>query len=388
MATLLLIVIYIAFIGLGIPDSLFGTAWPAIYKEFSLSVSDAGYVTFLISGCTMLSSFFCTRVINKFGTCFVTALSTVLTAIALFGFSLSQNIFSLCIFAVPLGFGAGAVDAGLNNYVALHYNASHMNFLHCFYGIGVTASPYIMSLAISGGNWRSGYRTTFYIQIVIALIVILSAPLWKKADNKTPLNNDVQPRSVGLRQLAKMRKVRIVWLIFIASCSIECTLGIWSSTFLVEARGVIPQNAARIVMLYYAGIALGRFASGIAAAKLSSSMIIQICKYIVFSALLMLFIPCGEIASAIILFAAGFGIGPIFPNMIHITPHNFGKDISQSVIGSQIATSYMGIMLMPPLFGVLAGILGIWIFPVFLIIFFSLMFLGIKLLGNMQNKEC
>ena len=388
MATLLLIVIYIAFIGLGIPDSLFGTAWPAIYKEFSLSISNAGYVTFLISGCTMLSSFFCTRIINKFGTCFVTALSTALTAIALFGFSMSQNIFSLCIFAVPLGFGAGAVDAGLNNYVAIHYNASHMNFLHCFYGIGVTTSPYIMSIAISDISWRIGYRTTFYIQIVIALIVILSAPLWKKADNKIPLNNDIQPRSISLRRLAKMRKVRIVWLIFIASCSIEYILGIWSSTFLVETRGIIPQNAARIVMLYYAGIALGRFTSGIAVAKISSSMIIQICKYIIFSALLMLFVPCGEIVSAIILFIAGFGIGPVFPNMIYLTPYNFGKDISQSVIGSQMAASYMGIMLTPPFFGVLARILGIWIFPVFLVIFFSLMFLGIKLLGNIQNQEC
>ena len=185
-----------------------------------------------------------------------------------------------------------------------------------------------------------------------------------------------------------MRKVRIVWLIFIASCSIEYILGIWSSTFLVETRGIIPQNAARIVMLYYAGIALGRFTSGIAVAKISSSMIIQICKYIIFSALLMLFIPCGEIVSAIILFIAGFGIGPVFPNMIYLTPYNFGKDISQSVIGSQMAASYMGIMLTPPFFGVLARMLGIWIFPVFLVIFFSLMLLGIKLLSNMHTQEC
>lgn len=368
MATLLLIVIYIAFIGLGIPDSLFGTAWPAIYKEFSLSISDAGYVTLLISGFTMLSSIFCTRIINRFGTCFVTAVSTVLTAIALFGFSISHNIYLLCLFAIPLGLGAGAVDAGLNNYVALHYSASHMSFLHCFYGIGVTLSPYLMSLALSDGQWRAGYRMAFYIQAVIAIITILSAPLWRRADEAVPEEDIVKPKTVGLIQLSKMRNVRLAWIVFITSCTVECTLGTWSSTFLVEARGALPENAARMVMLYYAGMATGRFLSGLVASRLSSGKIIRISECILLCALLMLFIPCGELVSAILLFAAGVGIGPVFPNMMHITPNRFGKDISQSVIGSMMAASYLGIMLMPPFFGVLANIIGTWFLPVFLMV--------------------
>lgn len=368
MATLLLIVIYIAFIGLGIPDSLFGTAWPAIYKGFSLSISDAGYVTLLISGFTMLSSIFCTRIINRFGTCFVTAVSTVLTAIALFGFSISHNIYLLCLFAIPLGLGAGAVDAGLNNYVALHYSASHMSFLHCFYGIGVTLSPYLMSLALSDGQWRAGYRMAFYIQAVIAIITILSVPLWRRADEAVPEEDIVKPKTVGLIQLAKMRNVRLAWIVFITSCTVECTLGTWSSTFLVEARGVLPENAARIVMLYYAGMATGRFLSGLMASRLSSGKIIRISECILLCAVLLLFIPCGELVSAIMLFAAGVGIGPVFPNMMHITPNRFGKDISQSVIGSMMAASYLGIMLMPPFFGVLANIIGTWFLPVFLMV--------------------
>lgn len=183
MATLLLMIIYIAFISLGIPDSLFGTAWPAINQEFGLPVSAAGYVTFTISGCTIISSLVSAKVINKYGTGKVTAISVVMTSVALLGFSFSQNLAWFCLFAIPLGLGAGAVDSALNNYVALHYKSTHMNFLHCFYGIGVSLSPYLMSLALSEqNNWRGGYYTVFIIQSVIALIALFSLPIWKKAN--------------------------------------------------------------------------------------------------------------------------------------------------------------------------------------------------------------
>lgn len=384
MATLLLVVIYAAFIGLGIPDSLFGTAWPAIYNEFSLSVADAGYITLLISGFTMLSSVFCTRLINRFGTWLMTAVSTVLTAVALFGFSISQSIYALCLLAIPLGFGAGAVDAGLNNYVALNYSASHMSFLHCFYGIGVTLSPYLMSLALSGGQWRDGYKAAFYIQAVIALIAVLSGPLWRKAkENKQIV--DEEPRNVSLIQLAKMPRVRLAWICFATSCTVECTLGTWSSTFLVEARGMLPENAARAVMLYYAGMASGRFISGLVTSRLSCNTVIKISEGILLCAIPLLLIPCGELASAIILFAAGLGIGPIFPNMMHITPNKFGRDISQSVIGSMMAVSYLGIMLMPPFFGVLADVIGVWLLPFFLLTGSLIMLFAYHALGKAEE---
>ena len=232
MATLLLIVIYIAFIGLGIPDSLFGTAWPAIYTEMDLPVSWASFVTVIVSGGTIVSSLLSARVINRFGTAAVTAVSTAMTALALFGFSVSGSMLWLCLFAVPLGLGAGSVDTALNNYVALHYKAVHMNFLHCFYGIGVSLSPYLMSLALSGHSWRSGYRTVFWIQLGITAVTVLSLPLWKKAAAARAADAPESPaRTVGFGTLLKNRQVRLACLVFIGSCGLEYTCGTWGSTF-------------------------------------------------------------------------------------------------------------------------------------------------------------
>lgn len=211
MATVLLIVIYFAFIGLGLPDSVFGTAWPAIYQEFGVPVSYANFITLLISGGTVISSLISARLINRFGTAKITAVCTSVTAAALLGFSLSQNMVWLCLFAVPLGLGAGSIDSALNNYVALHYKAVHMNFLHCFYGVGITLSPFLMSLVLGEeNNWRSGYRAVFFIQLAVAVITILSLPLWKKIRDTAPQAESDAPRTVPLREMAKMPSVRLV----------------------------------------------------------------------------------------------------------------------------------------------------------------------------------
>lgn len=211
MATLLLIVIYISYIGLGIPDSLFGAAWPAIHTEFDIPVSSAGYITMLISVCTALSSVVSAKLVNRFSTKWVVAVSTAFTAVALFGFSFSSNIYILCLFAIPLGFGAGAIDATLNNYVALNYSATQMNFLHCFYGIGVSVSPYLMSLALRGSNeWRMGYRAVFYIQLAIMVIAFMSLPLWNKVKENKPSEDDFTPVSLSYRQMIKMPSVVMV----------------------------------------------------------------------------------------------------------------------------------------------------------------------------------
>ncbi|MCI9272464.1 MAG: MFS transporter [Clostridiales bacterium] len=389
MATLLLVIIYIAFIGLGIPDSLFGTAWPAIYLDFQLPISAASAVTLLISSGTVISSLLSARLIARFGTGVVTAVSTTLTALALLGFSLSGHLAWLCIFAIPLGLGAGAIDSALNNYVALHYQASHMNFLHCFYGIGVSVSPYLVSLALSSQqSWRGGYRMAFFAQFIIAVLTIASLPLWRKVRQTSA--NEAEDESIvplSLGKMAKMPSVRAVWFLFLASCAIEYTCGTWGSTYLVDTKGVTVQDAAKIITFYYVGMAVGRFVSGLLATKLSSWRLIHIGQTVVFSSILLILLPLPSEFAAVGLFLIGLGNGPIFPNLIHLTPKNFGKEFSQSIMGSQMAASYIGILLMPPLFGVFAQRIGTHSFPYFLLALFAIMTAATILLIRMLKKE-
>ena len=348
MMTILLIIIYIAFIGLGIPDSLFGTAWPAIYQEFGLPISSANYVTLLISGGTLISSLFAAKIINRFGTAKVTVISTAMTAAALFGFSCSRNLFWLCLSAIPLGLGAGAIDSALNNYVALYYKAVHMNFLHCFYGIGVSLSPYLMSFSLSyNANWRKGYRIVFCLQFMIALITIFSLPLWNKIKDSSLEREQKTPRTINIFELLKIPAIRSVCFVFLGSCAIEYTAGIWGATFLVRTKGMDVNYAAKMITFYYIGIALGRFLSGIFANKLTRWQLVKSGQCIIAAAIIVLLFPLPPIISAFSLFMIGMGNAPIFPNMLHLTPQNFGEDISQSVIGIEMAASYTGIMLAP-----------------------------------------
>lgn len=388
MATLLLMIIYIAFISLGIPDSLFGTAWPAINQEFGLPVSAAGYVTFTISGCTIISSLVSAKVINKYGTGKVTAISVVMTSVALLGFSFSQNLAWFCLFAIPLGLGAGAVDSALNNYVALHYKSTHMNFLHCFYGIGVSLSPYLMSLALSEqNNWRGGYYTVFIIQSVIALIALFSLPIWKKANQNKQEAKDEVFKTVSIAYLFKLSSARAVWLILISSCAIEYTAGVWGSTFLVYTKGLSAESAAKSLTLYYVGMAAGRLLSGLLADKLTSWKLIHIGQSILVAAIVVLMLPLPTAVSAAALFLVGLGNAPIFPNLLHLTPKNFGKEISQSMMGAQMAVSYVGIALMPPLFGLMAQTLGVSMFPYYLMVLFAVMFLSMARLTAILKKQ-
>lgn len=381
MATVILLVIYIAFIGLGIPDSLFGTAWPAIYPEFGADVGSAGFVTLIISGCTVISSLFAARIINRFGVGIAAAFSTALTAAALLGFSLSNSLYVLCLLSVPLGLGAGCIDSGLNNYVALHYKASHMSFLHCFYGIGVTLSPYLMSLALAGGQWRRGYRFAFYIQLAITVVLLIAIPFWDGASRKDEFS-EASVRTLKISEMLKMPSVRASSFVFFGSCALENVCGTWSSTYLVNTKGMTADTAALLVMLYYAGMAAGRFLSGVLACRMSCRRIIKIGQSVVLLAIIMLFLPLPREFSGAALFMIGIGNGPLFPNMVHLTPKNFGAEISQSVMGMQMAVAYLGIMSMPLLFGFIAGRLSSAAFPYFI----SAMYLILIVSGVMLEK--
>lgn len=385
MSTLLLIIIYITFIGLGIPDSLFGTAWPAIYTEFDLPVSWANFVTLTISGGTILSSLLSARLICRFGTGKVTAVSTVMTAAALFGFSCSDHFGFLWLMAIPLGLGAGAIDTALNNYAALHYKASHMSFLHCFYGVGVSVSPFLMSLALAeNADWRGGYRTVFYIQLAIAVLSVVTLPLWNCV--KEDENTEEKQASVKLSSLLRLPKLYMVGFILIGSCAIEYTCGNWGSTFLVSVKGFSVDHAAGIITFYYAGMALGRFLSGVLAEKFTSRQLVFIGQGVVAAAILLLLLPLPSIVSGMALFLVGLGNGPIYPNVIYLTPDHFGKDLSQAVMGLQMVLAYTGILFAPAVFGVIAQNISVALFPLYLAGLYAVMMGGTVLLQKKIEK--
>ena len=374
MATALLIIIYIAFIGLGIPDSLFGTAWPAIYSELELPISFGSFVTIIISCGTVLSSVISSKIISRLGTNKVSAYSTLLTALALLGFSFAPNLWVMCFWAIILGVGAGAIDVALNNYVAIHYSATHMSFLHCFYGVGVSVSPYILSLVIAGNfGWRGGYRIAFAIQLIITLLLFLSLPLWRKAHGGENESEENTHKDLSFGSVLKIPGVKMMCSLFIASCAIECTCGGWGSTFLVEYKHLPAEKAAQIIMIYYIGMTLGRFLSGVLAAKLHSWKIIKLGQIVLGLALLLLILPGGVYLCALGMFLIGLGNGPLFPNFNYLTPENFGSDISQSVIGIQMASAYIGIMVAPAVCGLLGQVFGMVIFPFYLILFYAIM---------------
>lgn len=365
MATLLLIVIFIDFIGLGIPDSLFGAAWPAINSDFGLPISAANAVTVTMTVCSIISSLMSAKLTEKISTSKIAAVSTALTAVGLFGFSISKNIYMMFFFTLFLGFGAGAIDAVLNNYVAVHYRASHMNFLHCFYGIGVTLSPYLMSLALKNRSWQSGYHLAFIIQLVISIIAFASLPLWQK-NGRLSESSDEKSEKIeksSFAELIKLPGIKSTWLVFFGSCALEYVSGTWSSSFLVNSRGITVDRAALFVTVYYGGIAFGRFLSGIISSKLKPQQIILIGTILIIPAIVLVSQPFIPNLIAVGMFLIGLGNGPLYPNMVHLTPIRFGAQRSQAVMGSQMAAAYIGILSMPTLTGFLAQKFSTDIFP-------------------------
>lgn len=372
MATILLVFIYIFYIGLGVPDSLLGAAWPAIYSELSVPISYASFISSIISCGTVFSSLFSTRVIAKLGTPRVTVLSTSLTAIALLGFSCSHNFLWLCICGIPLGIGAGSIDTALNNYVALHYTSMQINFLHCFYGVGVTISPYLMSLALSDNmNWRGGYRTVFFIQLTIAALSVISLPIWKKVKQALPQEEPI--RVLSLSQMLRRRKIWASCGVFLGISSLESTCLIWGSTYLSESVGMSADVAAALITFYFIGMTVGRLLSGLLTIKYSDWQIIFSGQAVIFVAIILLLMQTNAIITALGLFLIGLGNGPVFPNITHLTPGLYSKETSQSIIGIEMAFSNLSIMLTPILFGVVTTYTGVAIFPKFLLIMFLIM---------------
>lgn len=387
MFSLLLAIIYVSFISLGLPDSLLGSAWPVMRLDLDAPTSYAGGLSMIIAFGTIISSLFSDRLTTKLGTGKVTALSVSLTAIALFGFSVSQNIAMLCVFAVPYGIGAGAVDAALNNYVALHYSSRHMSWLHCFWGVGASVSPYIMSFCLTHGfGWRSGYRSVFILQVVLSAVLFASLPMWKKNGGSDSGKEERKP--LKLSSAVKIKGVPFIMLTFFCYCAMESSTGLWASTYLTDHRGITAETAAMFASLFYLGITGGRFISGFVSAKMGDTKMIRIGSAIAAVGIVMVMLPVGiKILSLAGLIVIGIGCAPIYPSIIHATPDNFGRENSQSIIGIQMASAYTGTTFMPPVFGLLADKAGVWLFPFFLCIFAAVMFMGYEIVVKKTSHK-
>lgn len=389
MYSLLLALIYIAFISLGLPDSLLGSGWPVIHNDLNVSISFMGVVSMVISGGTIVSSLFSDKLTRKLGARIVTVSSVFLTAIALFGFSFSNRFWMLIVFAVPYGLGAGAIDAALNNYVALHYASKHMSWLHCFWGVGTIVSPFVMSYALTNSTWNQGYRIVGFIQLGIALLLLATLPVWKVHQNT---NGHQETKSLGLTDALKIKGVPFLLIGFFAYCAAEATAMSWASTYFVEVKGINTERAAEFASLFYIGITVGRFISGFVTDKLGDRKMIVIGTCILSCGVISLLIPTNyELVSLIGFVVIGLGCAPIYPCIIHSTPDNFGAENSGAIIGIQMASAYAGSTLIPPLFGLLGNLIGFKILPVYLFVFIILMItmteLTFKITAKKSNRE-
>src|SRR5471030_164792 len=387
MLTLLLTIIYLAFISLGLPDSLLGSAWPVMQIDLSVGMSNAGVISMIISGGTIISSLLSGRLINRFGTGKVTFVSVTMTAVALYGFSVSPSFIWLCIMSIPLGLGAGSVDTALNNFVALHYNANHMSWLHCFWGVGATLGPIIMSLFIAKNNgWKNGYFTIAMIQFSLVVLLFITLPLWKRIEKK---DNVIVEEEKNTRNISPFRipGVKLALASFVFYCAIETTAGLWGSSYLVNYKGLSVAEAARWISLFYGGITLGRFLTGFLTMKFNNYILIRYGQLICIMGAVCLLLPLPTYFSMIGLILIGLGCAPIFPCMLHETPNRFGKAASQSIMGLQMAFAYVGSTFMPPILGFIASKTSIMIFPYFLLCYMLIMLISSEKINGFIRKK-
>ncbi len=389
MFNLLLSVIYLCFVSLGLPDSLLGSAWPVMQFDIGAPVSFAGIISLVISLGTIVSSILCDRMLKKLGSGRLTAFSTLLTAVALLGFSFSNSFWMLILWAIPYGLGAGAVDAVLNNFVALHYKAQYMSWAHCFWGVGASISPYIMSFAIQRlNNWSSGYLTVSVVQLVITGCIFLSLPLWKKTEGSEAFGENEQASApVSIKEILKVPGSKALFLAFFAYCGLELTAGLWASTYLVQARGVSPELASSFASFFYLGLTVGRIINGFLAIRFGDRTLIRLGSSVIFSGIVLLFLPFSSILSLAGFVIIGLGCAPIYPCTIHMVPYVFGKDKSQAMIGLQMAFAYLGFCLMPPLFGFIAEQITVKLLPLYLVLMLALMVIMHEVMEIKTQKE-
>lgn len=388
MFSFLLLIIYLSFISLGLPDALLGSAWPIMHEELKVPLSYSGSVYMLISCCTILSSLKSESLNRRFGTGKITAFSVLLTALAIFGFSMSRSFYMLLLFAIPYGLGAGSVDAALNHYVALHYSSRHMNWLHCMWGIGASIGPYIMGFVLQRGfSWSKGYLLIGILQAGLTFLLFLSLGLWKEKEEdmndlvKVEMHEGAEgKKAMSFREILRIPGAKECIASFFFYCAIEQTIGLWSGSFMVYSLRIDAKLAASFVALFYFGITFGRFLAGIFSAKWKDEELILGGIAILFLGIALLF-PAGlfsgkqlfgmelrQIFVVLSLLFMGLGCAPIYPAIIHSTPYNFGAENTSALIGKQMASAYIGSLSLPPIFGVLAKNFGTELFPFYAVV--------------------
>ena len=367
MVTLLLAIIYLAFISLGLPDALLGAAWPTMCTDLDVPVSYAGIISIIVSAGTILSSLLSDRLTRRFGAAKVTTFSVAMTALALFGFSCSGSYRMLLLWAVPYGLGAGSVDAALNNYVALHYASRHMSWLHCMWGVGASIGPYIMGYALNGGQgWNMGYRYIGMLQIALTAVLFLSVPLWKKRNTDAGEKTGADVPALSLRQVFAISGAKEVLLAFFCYCALEGTAGLWSATYMVRHLGMDEKTAASLASMFYLGITAGRALSGFMTYKWNDSSMIRIGQGVIAIGVAAILLPFGKSCALAGILLVGLGCAPIYPSVIHSTPEHFGAENAQAIIGVQMASAYVGFLTAPPLFGLIANHISASLLPAYL----------------------
>ena len=367
MVSLLLPIIYLSFISLGLPDALLGAAWPVMGLEFNVPVSFAGIISITISCGTIISSLMSDRLTRRFGTAKVTACSVAMTAVALFCFSITGSFWLLLLWAIPYGLGAGSVDASLNNYVAGHYASRHMSWLHCMWGLGASIGPYVLGRALTLGlTWNAGYRYIALFQVCLTAVLFLSLPLWKTREQKV-IDEKTAPRApLGLREILTIPGAKEILIAFFCYCAAEQTAILWGSTYLVRHRGMTEEAAAGFGSLFLIGITIGRFCNGFLTFKLSDKSLIRLGQGIMLVGIMSMLLPLGATGALAGLLLVGLGCAPIYPCVIHSTPEHFGEENSQAIIGVQMAAAYIGVCVMPPIFGILAKYVSVSLLPAYM----------------------
>lgn len=375
MVSLLLAIIYLSFISLGLPDALLGAAWPTMCMEFGVPLSYAGAISLTIAAGTIISSLLSDRMTSRFGPAKVTAFSVAMTAAALMGFSLTRSYWMLLLWAIPYGLGAGSVDASLNNYVALHYASRHMSWLHCMWGVGASVGPYVMGAALTGGfGWNMGYRVIGILQVVLTIILIVSIPLWKGREEETSEDTPQERRKpLKLREILAIAGAKEVLIAFFCYCAAEQTAILWSGTYLVMHDGLDEQSAAAFAGMFLIGLTIGRALSGFLTYKLNDMNMIRLGQLLMGLGILVMLIPLGMVCSMAGLMLIGLGCAPVYPCIIHSTPDHFGPENSQALIGVQMAAAYLGILIVPPVFGVVAEHMDVSLLPWYLLAVIVLM---------------
>lgn len=374
MVHLLLAIIYIAFISLGLPDSLLGAAWPVMHEDLGAPLSYAGIISMIIAFGTVVSSLQSDRLTLWLGTGKVTAISVAMTATALFGFSASSEFWMLCLWAIPYGLGAGGVDAALNNYVALHCRSWHMSWLHCMWGVGAATGPYIMGMALEmGKGWPAGYHIIAVMQVVLTIILFASLPLWKERKDEVQADSGHKRKPLSLREIFWIPGAREILVAFFCYSAVEQTCGLWASSFLNLSKGISAEQAASFGAMFFIGITVGRAINGFFAMRMHDESMIRMGQVLILLGIVTVMLPAGDAVALAGLILIGLGCAPIYPCIIHSTPTHFGKEKSQAIIGVQMAAAYIGTMLMPPLFGILANHLSISLLPIYLLVLLAIM---------------